>query len=307
MARSTLADANARRPATLYADVFATTATNVCRLTRRHRADALVILDATWLELSTLSAGWLKAQNGRRAVKMHVAYDLGASGPLGVSITDQRVSDIVPARDMVVEAGMTYVFDLAYYDYAWWAALDASGCRFVSRLKANTPLKTVAEQAVAEDPDILSDRISFLPQRRMHARRNPFADPVREVTVRVATSKVIRLVTNDLDAPATEIAGLYKKRWQIELFFKWIKQNLKSRHFLGVNENAVLIQLFVAPIAHLLLRAAHQAQNAVSQPLAFACLVRINLMHRRPVNELTKPPQLPPFDVRQLTLNLQPN
>lgn len=103
VARSTLADAAARRPAALYADLFARMAANACRRTRRHLADALVILDATRLELSTLSAGWLKAQNDRRAVKLHVAYDLGASGPLGVSITDQRVSDIVPILSALKE------------------------------------------------------------------------------------------------------------------------------------------------------------------------------------------------------------
>lgn len=304
VARSTLADANARRPAALFADLFASMAATACRRTRRHLADALVILDATRLELSTLSKGWLSAQNDHRAVKLHVAYDLSAQSPLDVAITDQRVNDILPARVLPIEPGMTYVFDLAYYDYAWWAALDARGCRFVSRLKSNTPLTTVAEQAVPDDPNILGDRIGFLPQRMAHARHNPFAAPVREVTVRIATGKVIRLVTNDLDAPASEIAGLYKQRWQIELFFRWIKQNLKLRHFLGASENAVRIQILVALIAYLVLRAAHQAQAAVRQPLAFARLIRINLMHRRPIDELAGPPKPIPRDTRQLTLNL---
>ena len=96
------------------------------------------------------------------------------------------------------------------------------------------------------------------------------SDPVREITVRISTGKVIRLVTNDLDAPAEEIADLYKQRWQIELFFKWIKQNLKIKHFLGTSENAVRIQLYVALIAYLLLRLAQAAQSAVKQPVTFA-------------------------------------
>ena len=104
--------------------------------------------------------------------------------------------------------------------------------------------------------------------------------------------------------PASEIAGLYKQRWQIELFFRWIKQNLKLRHFLGASENAVRIQILVALIAYLVLRAAHQAQAAVRQPLAFARLIRINLMHRRPIDELAGPPKPIPRDTRQLTLNL---
>ncbi|SFO54091.1 Transposase DDE domain-containing protein [Mesorhizobium sp. NFR06] len=137
---------------------------------------------------------------------------------------------------------------------------------------------------------ILADRIGLLPQRMARSRRNPFGDPVREITVRIATGKLIRLLTNDLDAPAEEIADLYKERWQIELFFKWIKQNLRIRHFLGTSENAVRIQVFVALIAYLLLRAAQATQKTVRQPLAFARLVRLNIMHRRSIDALKKLP-----------------
>jgi IS4 transposase len=128
---------------------------------------------------------------------------------------------------------------------------------------------------------------------------------VREITVRIATGKIIRLATNDLDAPAEEIAGLYKQRWQIELFFKWIKQNLKLGHFLGTSENAVRIQLFVALIAYMLLRSAQTAQNTVRQPRAFARLIRLNLMHRRPIDALDSPPP-PQQDPRQMKLQLVP-
>ena len=203
---------------------------------------------------------------------------------------------------MPIEPGTTYVFDLAYYDFAWWAALHARGCRFVTRLKSNTGLDVTAEQAAKGC--IRADRIGLLPQRMAGARRNPFADPVREITVRIETGKIIRLVTNDLDAPAEEIADLYKQRWQIELFFKWIKQNLKLRHFLGASENAVRTQIYVALIAHLLLRAAQATQKAVTQPLAFARLVRLNLMHRRPIDALKTQPPPWPADPRQMTLNL---
>lgn len=199
------------------------------------------------------------------------------------------------------------MFDLAYYDFAWWAALDANGCRFVSRLKSHTVLDVTAEQAVPQhcrSQGILADRIGLLPRRMAAARRNPFADPVREITVRIDGGAVIRLVTNDLDAPAEEIAGLYKTRWQIELFFKWIKQNLKIARFLGTSENAVRIQIFVALIAYILLRATHAAQTAVARPLAFIRLVRLNIMHRRPIDQLIKPPKPAPRYPDQLSLDL---
>ena len=114
------------------------------------------------------------------------------------------------------------------------------------------------------------------------------------------------MVTNDLDASAQEIADLYKRRWAIELFFRWVKQTLKIRHFLGRSENAVRIQIATALIAYLLLKLAKDAVKIVESPLAFARLVRANLMHRRPLNHLLKPPPNPTTDPRQLSLNLAP-
>jgi len=304
VARATLADANARRPAALYGDMFAHMAAGASRRTRRHLADAVRILDATRVKVSSLSNGWVGTVKGKRAVKLHVAYDPHIDAPIRVEVSDQKVNDISPAKAIPIEPGMTYVFDLAYYDYRWWAELDANGCRFVSRLKGNTRLDVTAEQEMSANSNIISDRIGLLPRRMSHSRRNPFADPVREIVVRISTGTLIRLVTNDLDAPAEEIAELYKQRWQIELFFKWIKQNLKIRHFLGTSENAVRIQVYVALIAYLLLRTAQATQTVINQPLAFVRLVRLNLMHRRPINALKNPPPPPKYDSRQMALTL---
>lgn len=306
VARTTLADANAKRPAGLFAELFAHMAGTASRRTRRHIADAVRILDATRVQLSSLSDGWVDTVKGARAIKLHIVYDPHALTPIEASFTSQRVNDITPAKAMPIVPGMTYVFDLAYYDFTWWAELDAGGCRFVSRLKSHTQLKVTAERDVSSDTNILSDRIGLLPQRNARTRRRPFVDPVREIAVRIQTGKTIRLITNDLDAPAEQIADLYKQRWQIELFFKWIKQNLKIRHFLGTSENAVRIQVFIALIAYILLRGAQACQTAVTQPLAFARLVRLNLMHRRPINALKSPPEPPPKDPRQMMLELVP-
>lgn len=303
VARSTLADANARRPAALFAGLFAHMAAGAARATRRHLKDAVRILDATRIELSSLSGGWLGAVAGHRAVKLHVCYDPSAAAPLRAEVSDQRLNDITPARTMPIEPGATYVFDLAYYDFGWWAELAAKGCRFVSRLKSNTTLEVSAERPVPTRGGILADRVGLLPRRLAGSRRNPFAAPLREIVLRIETGKTIRLVTNDLDAPAEEIADLYRQRWQVELFFRWIKQNLKIRRFLGASENAVRIQIFVALIAYLLLRAAHAAQQAVTQPLAFIRLVRLNLMHRRPIGQLKARPPTPLSNATQMNLN----
>ena len=114
------------------------------------------------------------------------------------------------------------------------------------------------------------------------------------VQVRIDTGKVLRIVTNDLSSPAEAIAELYKRRWAIELYFRWVKQTLRIRKFIGTSENAVRIQIAIALIAFLLLRLAQMAQHAVHSPLAFARLVRVNLMHRRSLAQLHRPAERPP-------------
>ena len=123
------------------------------------------------------------------------------------------------------------------------------------------------------------------------------SDLVREVQVMTENGKVLRIFTNDLTASAQQIADLYKRRWTIELFFRWVKQILKISHFLGTSENAVRIQIAVALIAFLLLRLAHDASKIVNSPLAFARLIRANLMHRRSIADLlptSSPPKREP-------------
>jgi len=284
--RSTLADANHDRPSALFAELLALMIARAHRGLRRSLAETTYLIDATGLRLDARSLDWARFSEGVCGAKLHVVYDPAADRPIWAAITPARVNDITAAQQMPIEPGATYVFDLGYYDYAWWAKLDAAQCRIVTRLKANTPLAVVEELPVAADGPILSDRIGHLPARQGSGRSNPFQDPVREVRVKLDTGKVIRILSNDLDAAAQEIADLYKRRWAIELFFRWVKQTLKIRRFLGTSENAVRIQIAVALIAFLLLRLAQAGQKAVASPLAFARLVRVNLMHRRPLDRL---------------------
>src|SRR5262249_50880045 len=206
------------------------------------------------------------------------------------------------AQAMPIEPGASYVFDLGYYDYGWWAKLDAAGCRIVTRLKRNTPLRLVEQRAVPAVGNILSDRIGPLPARQAIRGKNPYSKPVREIQVTIETGKVLRIVTNDLTAPAQQIADLYKQRWAIELFFRWVKQTLKITRFLGTSQNAVRIQIAVALIAFLLLRLAQATQTAVPRRLALAGLTRANLMHRRDPRALWQPPQSVPANPSQLAL-----
>jgi IS4 transposase len=271
---------------------------------RRATGDAVLLIDSTSVRLSSLSADWATYSADVFGAKAHIIYDPNADRPVYFAVTAAKVNDITAAKVMPIEAGATYVFDLAYYDYSWWAELDDAGCRFVTRLKKNTPLTVVRENRVPKNSNILSDRIGHLPARLAKSRKNPLQVAVREIRVIIDTGKMLRIITNDLDAPAKEIADLYKQRWQIELFFRWVKQTLRIKRFIGVSENAVRIQIAAALVAFLILRMAQAAQKIVQSPLEFARLVRANLMHRRPIDRLLGPLLPVPINPDQLKLGL---
>jgi hypothetical protein len=302
--RSTLSDANAERPWQIFGELFAQMLPQAHRGLRRATADAVRLIDSTSVRLSSLSQDWATFSTDVFGAKAHIVYDPNADCPVYFAVTPSNVNDITAAKVMPIEAGVTYVYDLGYYDYGWWAQLDDAGCRFVTRLKKNTPFTAVHENRVPAGSNILSDHIGHLPARLAKSRNNPLQVPVREIRVIIDSGKILRIVTNDLDAPAEEIADLYKQRWQIELFFRWVKQTLRIKHFVGISENAVRIQIAVALIAFLTLRMAQIAQKAVRSPLEFARLVRTNLMHRRPINQLLESLQPIPINPNQLKLEL---
>ena len=301
--RSTFSDANAQRPAEVFADLLEIMMKQAHRGLRRKLAETTYLIDATSVRLNQRSADWARFSAGVCGAKVHVIYDADAERPIYAAVSAANVNDISAAQQMPIEPGATYVFDLGYYDYAWWAALDAAGCRIVTRFKSNTLLDVVKELPVAPGSNILSDRIGFLPARQARNRSNPMHDAVREVRVTTDTGKVLRILSNDLDASAEDIADLYRRRWAIELFFRWIKQTLKITRFVGTSENAVRIQIAVALIAFLLLRLAQAAQKAVLSPIVFSRLIRTNLMHTRSIENLLKPMPIV-MDQRQMCLSL---
>jgi IS4 transposase len=302
--RSTMSDANTKRPWQVFSELFAQMLPQAHRGLRRATADAVRLIDSTSLRLSSLSGDWATFSADVFGAKAHIVYDPTADRPVYFAVTPANVNDITAAKAMPIEPGATYVYDLGYYDYGWWAELDEAGCRFVTRLKKNTPLSVVKENRVPKNSNIVSDRIGHLPARLASSRNNPLQVPVRELCVIIDTGKQLRIVTNDLDAPAEEIAELYKRRWQIELFFRWVKQTLRIKHFIGVSENAVRIQIAIALIAFLILRMAQTTQKAAHSSLEFARLVRTNLMHRRPIDKLLETPPLIPKNLNQLNLAL---
>lgn len=289
VSRPTLADANAQRSSLVFSELFAAMVGQAQRGLRRALGEAVYLIDSTGLRLCGTGSEWARFSANARGAKVHVVYDPDADRPIYAAVTAANVNDITATQAMPIEVGATNVFDLGYYDYGWWARMHAAGCRIVTRFKKNAAFKATGKRPVPQDGAILSDRVGLLPARRSYGRKNSFTDPVREIQVRIDTGKVLRILSNDLDAPAQEIADLYKRRWAIELFFRWVKQTLKIRHFLGLSENAVRIQVAVALIGFLLLRMAQAAQSSVQSPLAFARLIRANLMHRRRIDRLIDP------------------
>jgi hypothetical protein len=302
--RSTLADANAARPWAVFHGLFEAVLKQAHPGLRRKAKEAVRLIDATCLPLMPLYKDAV-ASPSVKGPKLHVVYDPNADTPIYFELSAGNVNDICMARDMPIEAGTTYVFDRAYYDFAWWAHLMALNCRFVTRLKKHSPTHLVAERSVTPGSNVVRDSTVRLNARLSSTRHNPIDRELREVHVTTDDGKILRLITNDLDASAEEIAGLYKQRWQIELFFRWVKQNLKIRKFVGTSENAVRIQIAVAMITFILLRLAFQAQRTVASLLTFVRLVQMHLHGRLDIRFLGRPkPARQPFGLAQFPLSL---
>lgn len=304
VAKSTMADANAKRSSGIFEDLFKDLAAAAQRRVRQAVEEATYLIDSTHLRLNEHSAKWARYSAGVCGAKVHVVYDPDADQPIYAAISSANVNDITAAKEMPIEAGATYVFDLGYYDYGWGNKMHQAGCRIVTRLKTNTKLTITREKHLPPGGPILADRFGTLPKRQAHNRRNPMDSEMREVVVRIDTGKVIRVLTNDLTSSAQTIADLYKRRWAIELHFRWIKQALKIKKFLGTSDNAVRTQVYIALIVFLLLHLAHEAEKVALNLLEFVRLVRTHLMSRRDIRALDRTDDPPPRpDPRQYGLD----
>jgi IS4 transposase len=286
--RTTLADANRKRPDTVFADTAAWLMGKVSRKLRRESEELMYLLDSTSLTLKGREFDrWTLGNrtNHTQGMKLHVLYDARAAAPCWHDFSAANVNDIERARDVPIEKNALYVFDKGYNDYNWWHSIDQAGAHFVTRFKRNAGVQVQARRdvPVAARELVLSDEIvSFLHKRPGGHRINLYhGKHLRRVTVaRTGNGKPLVLATNDFDSSALLIAQRYKERWAIELFFKWVKQHLKIKQFLGRSENAVRIQVLTALISYLLV-ALFRETNALTQSLWDSlCLVRATLFQR---------------------------
>jgi len=300
--RSTLSDAQANRPAAVFRDIAQALMAQASRTIRREAGALIQLVDATPIPLRDERFNWPEADARVRGLKLHIGYDPRAEALDWMEITSPKVSDVTAARAMPVQPGTTYVFDKGYLDYGWWQKLHEVDALFVTRLKKNSKRRDVQPRAAKGDGILEDNDLKIGHRAPRGGATNLLADtPLREVVVEREGKEPLRLVTNDLKRPASEIAALYKERWQIELLFKWIKQNLKIRRFLGRSENAVKIQIYVALIAFLLLRMLrHAAASAFSgSPKALVARIRVALFSQLDFSQHRTPPPRQPASLPQ--------
>jgi putative transposase len=291
LARATLSDANKRRPVGVFADTFTMLSQMADRAMRRQGAQMIRLIDASPVPLGKL-CGWAKWNGRIRGMKMHVAYDPDADRPHRVEVTPANVNDVEIGQKLPIEPGATYVFDKGYCHFGWWQKINDGGAFFVTRSKVNCRLRSTRRRPLHKrkaDGFRVRDDHEVVLASRSNARPR-LAMPLRRIRVRRDNGGVMTLITNDLTRPAIAIAALYKRRWQIELLFRWVKQHLGIRKFLGTNENAIRLQILAAMIAYLLLRIASRLNSLHMPALRLAELICQFLFARRPIAKIDKPP-----------------
>jgi Domain of unknown function (DUF4372)/Transposase DDE domain len=254
--RSTLAYANEHRPWQLFQSVFHGLVEHCGREAAAHKRKfrfkhKLLSIDSTAVALSLSMFDWAQYKRTKGAVKLHLVLDHDGYLPRYAVISDGKESDIGAAREMSFSPGTMLVFDRGYADYDWWLSLTRQKVSFVTRLKDNADYAVVEKRAVPDKGNVLQDEVIVLVKLEAEGKECF----LRRVEVWVEEKQqTMVFVTNNLKLAASTIAAIYKERWQIELFFKALKQSLKVKTFVGTSENAVRTQIWTALIAMLLVK-----------------------------------------------------
>jgi hypothetical protein len=307
--RSTLAYANEHRPWELYQQVFLQLLER-CRTQvkgkRKFRfKNKLVSLDSSTIDLCLSIFDWARFRRTKGAVKLHLLLDHDGYLPEFAIISDGKATDVKVAWQFHFDPGTIVVDDRGYTDYALWGQWSAQKVYFVTRLKDNAKYEVVGNREVPQGRHVLKDELIELRGAKA-IEKCPV--PLRRIEVEdPQTGGILVFVTNHLGLGASTIAAIYKDRWEIEIFFKHLKQNLKIKTFVGTSANAVRIQIWTALIAMLILRFLQlraQLNWSLSNLIA---LLRMNLFtHRDLWAWLNHPFEVPPvpYEPEQLSLNL---
>lgn len=253
--RSTLSDANARRPSGCFLWLAEQLMSLLPRQKRKEVNKVVRKLDSSPIQLKGRGYDWTLATQTLRCqgLKLHVEYDHAIKAPTQVKLSHANVDDCKMGQSWPIAPDTIYVFDKGYYDFNWWWSIDNQEAFFVTRLKKNVGIKITKNNPVSGSAILEDDLFLFKNKSPRGGKQNLYRKELRRICVHREGKEPLILVTNLLDVSAELISELYKERWEIELFFKWIKQNLRVKKFLGTSMNAVKTQIAIALIFYLLI------------------------------------------------------
>ena len=292
IARSTLADANETHDWRIFAD-FAQYLIGVAR--PLHVEDpigveldhSLYALDSTTIDLCLALFPWAKFRQHKGAVKMHTLLDLHGNIPTFISITDGKVHDVNVLDEIVPEAGAFYVMDRGYVDFARLYRFNLSSAFFVVRTKSNVLLQRRYSRPVDTTTGLRSDHTVILTAINS---AKVYPDALRRVSyLDLETNKRLRFLTNNFALPALTIAQIYKCRWQVELFFKWIKQHLRIKAFFGTSENAVKTQIWIAVSVYVLVALVRKRLELPTSLYQILQILSLTLFEKTPLLQAVRP------------------
>jgi putative transposase len=280
--RSTLARVNEQQPYAFYEALFGKLYGQCRSVAPRHGfrfKNKLYSLDASTIELSLAIFPWAKFRKRDGALKLHMGLDHDGGIPAFMSLTNGKVHEVTEARKQRLPRGSIIVMDKGYLDYSWYKTLSEQGVFFVTRARKNTRYRVMERRSVDKTKGLRADQTIELTGQKSQHEALP---KLRRVTyVDLKSGQRYVFLTNNFVLAASTIAAIYKQRWQIELFFKWIKQNLKIKTFLGVSKNAVMTQVWVAMCVYLILAYLKFMSKTSTSMQQILRLLQLNLfMHR---------------------------
>ncbi len=300
--RSTLARLNEQQPYEFYEALFGKLYGQCRSVAPRHGfrfKNKLYSLDASTIDLSLSIFPWAKFRKRDGALKLHAWLDHDGGIPAFISLTNGKVHEVTEARKRRLAAGSIVVMDKGFLDYSWYKTLSEQGVFFVTRARKNTRFRVTERRWVDKSKGLRADQTIVLTGQKSKHEALPI---LRRVTYVAPESKQrYEFLTNNFSLAASTIAAIYKQRWQIELFFKWIKQNLKIKAFLGTSKNAVMTQVWVAMCIYLMLAYLKYLSNVSASMQQILRLLQLNLFMRRDLNALLRgdPPEPIPISPQQ--------
>jgi len=289
VAHSTLADANRSRDWRIYADLAQLLITRARRLYADEPIgveldQTVYALDSTTIDLCLSLFPWARFRRAKAAIKLHTLLDLRGPIPTMIAISDGKQADVRVLDELLPEPGAFYVMDRGYVDFQRLYQFELAGAFFVTRSKTNLQFNRLESRPLAAATGVRSDQIIWL---RNFSSSQHYPDKLRRIHyVDAQTGKRLIFLTNNFDLPAATIAQLYKCRWQVELFFKWIKQNLRLTHFYGTTDNAVKTQVWIAVTAYVLVAIVRKQLGLEISLSQLLQILSVNVFEQIPLAEL---------------------